>query len=271
MSDNEGNVSPKQTVKLDLASISIKSSILPFWREFPRLWFAQFEIITGPSKLSDEQKFRYVISVLQTQDLQQISDIILDPPTNKKYDTIKERLLAVYEESKTTQFQKLLNGLELGDQKPTRLLRKMKELAGQLINEEGIKILWMNQLPTHVRTVLAVNSESSLSMLAEMADKMLEQLPVTSISAVERDRVDSTTTALAKQIENMSLEIAELQKRNSYHRRTYANRYSPAGSKVKRKPGDADWECRYHYKFGNKAKRCEPPCKHSRTQPKSGN
>lgn len=261
----------QQTAKLDLASISIKSSILPFWREYPRLWFAQFEIIIGPSKLSDEEKFRHVLSVLQTQDLQQISDVLLNPPASKKYDCLKQRLLAVYEESATKRFQRLLSGMELGDQTPTQLLRKMRGLAGESMSDEGIKILWMNQLPTQIRTVLAVNDNAPLDTMAGMADKMLEHAPGSSVAVVETGSVESRPDALIKRMEDMALEIAELRKKRPAYRRPFSNYRPRAKAGAGRKPGDIDWECYYHYKFGDKATRCEAPCKHRKHQAKSGN
>ncbi|XP_063830220.1 uncharacterized protein LOC135079494 [Ostrinia nubilalis] len=169
------NAEQSPDVKFDLAGISIQSKILPFWRDHPRLWFAQYEALINPMKISDEQKFRYVLGVLQTSEIQQISDILLNPPEKRKYDALKERLLSVYQESETKQFQKLISGLELGDQKPTQLLRRMRELGGSLVPDDALKVMWMNQLPTYVRTVLAINKEATLSTLAAMADLMMEQ------------------------------------------------------------------------------------------------
>ncbi|KAL0881115.1 hypothetical protein ABMA27_002236 [Loxostege sticticalis] len=280
------NAEQSPDVKFDLAGISIQSKILPFWREHPRLWFAQYEALINPMKISDEQKFRYVLGVLQTPEIQQISDILLKPPETRKYDALKERLLSVYQESETKQFQKLISGLELGDQKPTQLLRRMRELGGSLVPDDALKVMWMNQLPTYVRTVLSINKEATLSTLAAMADQMMEQhepVTIASISNTTSTRPAETTVAgaspspfdlLSKQIENLSLEIAELRRgRTTYRRpfRTHArsrSRSKPNREKTK-KPGDSDWECRYHYRFGDKARKCESPC--SRKKNNQGN
>lgn len=287
--EQQGSSSSKKSgetdAMMDLAGISMQSKILPFWREHPLLWFAQYETLIDPLKISDFQKYRYVLSVLQPSDLEQIGDILLHPPSKGKYEALKERLLSVYQESETRQFQKLISGLELGDQKPTQLLRKMKELGGNMVPDEALKVMWMNQLPTYVRTVLSINNEATLSTLAAMADQMMEQNEPTVVASISR----STTTQhvgtsgahyepnsqfdlLSKQIEKLSLEIAELrQGRPKYRRpfRSYLRSRSRSRSRPKngnaKKPGDSDWECRYHYKFGDKARRCESPCARKRS------
>ncbi|KOB58232.1 Uncharacterized protein OBRU01_22730, partial [Operophtera brumata] len=109
----------------NLAAVSIQSKLLPFWREYPRLWFVQFEALIDPLKTSDDNKYRYVLGQLQPTDLQQLSDILLNPPATGKFDAIKKRLLSVYEQSKIKNLKHLVSGLKLGDQKPTQLLRRM--------------------------------------------------------------------------------------------------------------------------------------------------
>ncbi|XP_050554196.1 uncharacterized protein LOC126911360 [Spodoptera frugiperda] len=180
------------TVKSDVATISLPARLPQFWRQNPRLWFAQFEAAVAASKIGEEQKFNLVVPLLGNSDLEQIADIILNPPATGKYSSLKERLISTYQESDHRQLQKLLSGLELGDQKPSQLLRKMRDLSGKLLSDEALKVMWLNQLPTQVRAVISVNTESSLEMLAAMADKMMEHFEPTSINAV------STTTTASK-------------------------------------------------------------------------
>lgn len=261
------------TMKSDVATISLPARLPPFWRQNPRLWFAQFEAAVAASKIGEEQKFNLVVPLLGNSDLEQIADIILNPPASGKYSTLKDRLISTYQESDHRQLQKLLSGLELGDQKPSQLLRKMRDLSGKLLSNEALKIMWINQLPAQIRTVLAVNTESSLEMLAAMADKMMEQFEPASINAV------STATAyqenlqislLSKQIEKLSLEIAELrnnQKNAESYRhfprfphRSRSRSRSRQHAHNEIKPGDPNGVCRYHFRFGEKARKCESPC-----------
>lgn len=256
----------------DLAAISVQSRLLPFWREIPRAWFIQFEAVVDPLKTSDDQKYRYVLQQLQNTDLQQLTDILYNPPETGKYNAVKNRLLTVYDQSDVKNFQKLISGLELGDQKPTQLLRRMRELGSGMITDEGLKIEWLNHLPTQMRVVLSVNSEATLDTLAAMADKMAEYTEPATVAAVSTTTQDTVTSTqlkiLSKQMEKLCLEVAELRGRS---RERHRSRFTPFKSRSRSqsrrrsnqpsvKPGDPTWECKYHFRFGDKAKRCESPC-----------
>lgn len=252
-------------------AVSIQSRLLPFWRDIPRAWFIQFEAVVDPLKTSDDQKWRYVLQQLQSQDLQHLTDILYHPPEKDKYAALKNRLLAVYDKSDVRNFQQLISGLELGDQKPSQLLRKMRELGTGMITEEGLKIEWLNHLPAQVRVVLSINTESALDTLSAMADKMVEYTGSTAVNEVSRNGPSATQLdVFALQIEKLTLEVAELRERSrdpnarrQYYRYPARSRSQsrPRRRDTTPKPGREDtWECKYHYRFGDKAKRCESPC-----------
>ncbi|CAH2099622.1 unnamed protein product [Euphydryas editha] len=104
---------------------------------------------------------------------------LYNPHENKPYQVIRERLITAYEESDNQQFQKLPSELELGDQKSSHLLRRMRDLTRDKIPDATLRILWTNHLPPHIRSVLAVSdtfsTKTALEELALFADKMLEQ------------------------------------------------------------------------------------------------
>ncbi|KAJ8704247.1 hypothetical protein PYW08_012971 [Mythimna loreyi] len=263
----------------DLAAISVQSRLLPFWREYPRMWFIQFEAVVEPQKTSDENKYRYVLGQLQPTDLQHITDIVIKPPETKKYEAIKQRLLSVYEQSEVKNFKNLISGLELGNQRPSQLLRRMRELGGNMITEDGIKIEWMNHLPAQIRVVLSVNTDSSLDMLAAMADKMMEYSESSNIAAVSSSQPDSAAVnqqvmsaqiqVISKQLEKLTLEISELRSRGRPHHRRHQRSRSRSKSTTKYQ-NDPNRVCYYHYRFGDHARRCVSPCA-KRNQNKSEN
>lgn len=262
----------EQDMKTEVSTISLQARIPHFWRENPRLWFAQFEAVVAPYKTSDENKYNLVIPALDRTDIEQISDIIISPPSSGKYTALKRRLISVYQESEHRQIQKLLGGLELGEQKPTQLLRRMRELGGSAFPDETLKVIWMNQIPVQIRAVLSVNTESSLDGLAAMADKMMEHSEDSSIAVLTATMPSTSVNnaqyeVLAKQLEKLTLEIAELRVRQEdgrsrNYRRPFRSRSRSRSRALSRnrKPGDSDWQCRYHYRFGDKARRCESPC-----------
>lgn len=265
-------VEPSATAKSEepeIAAISLLSRIPSFWRDDVSLWFNQFESVVTSAKISEEQKYHLVIALLEKTELKQVSDILRRPPPKEiKYSTLKNRLISVYEESETRQLQTLLSGLELGDMKPTQLLRKMRDLGESLIPDDALKVLWMNQLPSQIRAVLAVNSESPLDTLASMADKMREQIGTHYVAAIAPSTSipgKSQIDVLSAQIEKLALEVAELRGRRSSYRRPFRRARShsrrdsrsrdTSNSSRRRKPGDPD-----------RARRCESPCARRRQE-----
>lgn len=102
-----------------VSGLSVAARLPQFWRERQSLWFAQLEAILSASKANDDTKYQYVIANLDRRDLEQISDILLSPPTTNKYGKVKERLIQVYEENEEQRLQRLIEGLDLGDALPS--------------------------------------------------------------------------------------------------------------------------------------------------------
>ncbi|GFW79506.1 retrovirus-related Pol polyprotein from transposon 297 [Trichonephila clavipes] len=63
--------------------------------------------------------------------------------------------------------------LRLGDEKPSHLLRKMKELSNGQLQDDFLQSLWLQRMPPHIQTVLSASSEP-LDKLAIIADKVSE-------------------------------------------------------------------------------------------------
>lgn len=262
----------------EVSGVSATLRIPPIWRDRLRLWFAQFEAIVSPHKKGDKAMYELVIGQLERQDIDEIADIILRPPATDKYEALKKRLLQVYEESEQRQVQRLLSEMELGDMKPSQLLRRMKNLAGDNISDSALRIMWTNHLPQSVRAVLAVSDniakKSDIDDLAQMADKILEHSHPPTIAAVSTCTSQATThemtitEKLTEKIDLLTREIAELKtNQSSYRHRRPFRRYrsrsrTPSRSRSNRNDSSFqnDRTCYYHRKFGKQAQRCTRPC-----------
>ncbi len=110
------------------------------------------------------------------------------PPADSPYTTLKEQLTKRTSLSEQRRLQQLFTGEELGDRKPTQLLRRMQQLLGDRpgVDPTFLKELFLQRLPQSVRMVLASTPEgTTLSALAEMADKIIEvAAPTASVAAV---------------------------------------------------------------------------------------
>lgn len=253
---------------MTLAAIGVSNKLPDFWVDMPRLWFAQFEAVMAPQKQGEDTKFNMVIAKLGRDSIQQVSDLLTSPPAENKYAALKERLLQVYEESAERQFQKLVSELELGAQKPTHLLRRMKELGRPAqVSDQTLKSLWLSRMPSSVRAVIAVCQDQSLDSLAAIADKIVENGRSYEIATVN----DSTAqvspgplTELVNQMNKLALEVASLRSEVQQNRRSRSRSRpsyrSRSRSRKRRAPGDPGWLCRFHYRYKSKATRCEQPC-----------
>lgn len=251
---------PATPVKVELgdsalAQITVTSKICSFWQDTLRLWFAQFEAAVANQKLSDESKFHLALTKLNKERVEQAGDIILNPPDTKKYDALKVRLLSVYEESDLRRVQKLLKEQELGEQKPSQLLRKMKGLARQIFPEDTIQMLWMGYLPISVRTALTVTEITDLEKLAAMADKLMETTRLAEVSEIASSSRQSEESDVKDQIAKLTRRFEKFEKarakgssRSSFQGRDNAGRHNP------------NWQCFYHYHYKDKATKCIQPC-----------
>lgn len=271
----------------DLAAISLTSKIADFWQDRPSLWFVQAEAMLAPQKLSDQVKFNLVITKLGKDVIGQVTDLLLAPPPTGKYQALKNRLIQVFEETENRQLQKLISEMELGDQKPSQLLRRMKELARNKIGDDTLSVLWQGHLPTSVRTVLAVANIKELDNLAEIADKIMENSKPLFVSEVSNNQTPSSagsardSTASNSDAEKILKEIAKLNVRISKFehgrsRSKSAGRYrggrgrSVSRNRNSRRPrrteDSPDWLCFYHYKYADKATKCVEPCNWKKQQ-----
>ncbi|XP_063837222.1 uncharacterized protein LOC135086426 [Ostrinia nubilalis] len=149
------------TTAQEVSGIALSMRVPPFWRDRPRLWFIAFEAATNDLKRSEAQRAQMVIAQLEKEDIEQVCDLLYDPPAENQYTVLKERLVSVYEESDGRQLQTLLSDMELSDQRPSQLLRRMRTLARNKVPDNTLRLMWMNLLPPHVRSVLVVSDTIS--------------------------------------------------------------------------------------------------------------
>ena len=130
-----------------------------FWPEKIKLWFHQLEAqFISAGITQDSTKYGYVIANLDQKYVEEIEDILEEPPMERKYERVKTALIKRLSESNSRQIRKILEREELGDRTPTRFLRHLRSMAGKTVPEEFVKELWLSRLPTDTQKALATTT-----------------------------------------------------------------------------------------------------------------
>lgn len=193
---------------------------------------------------------------METHVLDEISDYVLAPPEANKYDGLKERLMTCFATSEESKLKTLLQHIELGNKKPSSLLKEMRQLAGTRIAESVLKSLWLNRLPNTMQPVLTV-LDGDLNKIAEAADKLIDTLGKCKINAVTKEKNSplNKLDEMKNQIETLTRKLNDTNQR----RRRFRSR---SRSSYRSRSPSYEEKCLYHKRFGDKAYRCNgPPCK----------
>ena len=185
----------------NISAVTVSLKLPPFWPADPELWFAQVEAQFSCRRISSQRsRFDHVVACLTPQFAAEVRDLLLKPPADNPYDELKEQLTKRTTASEQRKLQLLFTGEELGDRKPTQLLRRMQQLLGDrpgLTDTSFLQELILQRLPSNVRMVLASTPDTtSLEKLAEMADKVMEVAapPIAGIQAGTMSATGATPT-----------------------------------------------------------------------------
>lgn len=263
----------------DLISAIRKPQPPPFIKDRPDIWFFLIESEFNTTRTrSDEAKYNATLRALDTDTLQQVTDILYNPPEQNKYEHLKRAIIQRLSDSRQKQIQRLLNDLVLADKKPSQLLREMKDLAAGSVQDEMLHSLWINRLPVTIRPLLVTSNTLDLNALAEMADRIMDatysqpNVMATTYSQpniMAVSRVDATPSTSSSSIQRLEQRVDELQKalalclreitalstQSSFQRPRYRSRSRPR-SKTPENAGI----CYYHKRFGTDAQKCTTPC-----------
>ena len=250
-----------ETTHLDKVSVRIPS----FWPEDPKLWFAQIEAQFAISGITaDATKFFYVTSQLECRYAKEVKDVIENPPEVGKFEKLKTELIKRLSMSAEKRVKQLLNDEQLGDRKPSQFLRHLQTLAGPTVNNDFLKTIWADRLPTTIQAIIVSQKAMDIGELAELADRVHEIAPPTQIAAVVRPS-GSSDVDLAQQIAELTREVASL--KSQFHservRQVHRKGNGKKRSNSRRRSSSRSRQsgvCWYHNRFGDKSTKCTKPC-----------
>ncbi|XP_073959739.1 uncharacterized protein [Choristoneura fumiferana] len=228
---------PAAQPAVEVMALTVSSRIPDFWTDQPRIWFIRAEAVLTPQRAGDDAKFDMVVSKLPKEIILRLTDLLTNPPANNKYETLKNKLLNMLEDSKNRQIEKLLGEMDLGDQKPSQLLQQMRNLAKDNFPEDTLRILWQNRLPTTVRAVLIASREASLETLANIADDVAEATRTRHVSEVatygttlqkkdaSEPRTHDASALILAEIAKLNVRMNDMERERG---RSYQRRYDKA-------------------------------------------
>ena len=190
------------TATSTVAAVNVK--LPPYWPADPQVWFAQIEAqFTTRGITSQKTKFDYIVASLSSEIATEVRDLILTPPAENPFDTLKEQLIKRTTASEQKRLQQLLIAEDLGDRKPSQVLRRMQQLLGDKatsIDRSFLRELFLQRLPANIRMVLASTPDTStLEEVAQLADKIVEVASPTTVAAVQTNTdVDQLRTEVSR-------------------------------------------------------------------------
>ncbi len=165
----------------------------------------------------------------------------------------------MFSDSEERRLKKLLQDVDLGNKRPSVLLRQMQDLAGIRLPESLLKSLWLQRLPTQMQAILTTSSDD-LNKLAIMADKISD---VTSLNEINASQIKSNATGntcINEMIANLQTQVSELSHKLENLNNFRGRSYSRNRSKSRERSGNRNKLCWYHFRFKDKALKCIKPC-----------
>ena len=161
----------------------------------------------------------------------------------------------------TSRIQQLLSSAQLGDKKPSQLLRHMERLVGaKTIDPSLLRQLFLQRLPTNIVMVLEATADSvNLSTQAEIADRLMAlqdncPRPVSQITSTTMPQAREPDMKTPQQeIASLRADIAALTRTINKQLTSSSGRHSRRNSSHRSRTSSPDRSglCFYHHHFGD--------------------
>ncbi|XP_029165115.1 uncharacterized protein LOC114936180 [Nylanderia fulva] len=261
----------------------------------PELWFNIVDRSFQAAGITvDATKFGYALSALGPRYTTEVRDIIMNPPPERAYETLKTELVKRLSLSQEHKTRRLLEHEEIGDRKPSQFLRHLRGLAGNVVGDQVLRTIWLSRLPAHLQPHLITRTADTPEQLADIADAIVEasRAPVFQVAETTRFAAPQGQSAcdpmsleakMELRMTQMRLEMQrEMAEQLTAIRRSIeaigSDRYGEDRDDDRRRPRSrqrsrsrprarsasrdppASGICWYHWRFGPSARQCRPPC-----------
>ncbi|KAF0314728.1 hypothetical protein FJT64_000087 [Amphibalanus amphitrite] len=153
--------------------------------EEAELWLVQVECAFAVAGITDDHdKFRLLVANLPVHVASQVRDVIT--AETGSFSELKGALSTRLAQSRASRLEALLRDHQLGDRRPTQLLRSMQHMLGSAGHDLGLlRTLFLQRLPPTTRAALALLPEDTgIDDLASAADRFQEASGGAAVTAV---------------------------------------------------------------------------------------
>jgi len=223
----------------------------------PNTWLLLLEFSFTSSRFSSSTKAQHLTALLPTEILQALGPKIIAIMNHDKlncdyFTEICSLVLEFYVPSQTDLFEKYFRTQSLGSLSPSQFLSKAcadleRIHPGSSSNMDILRRFFLAVLPPTARAILAGSEKSSLTELAGIADKVLVNLPETTVSNIEPSVIDIIKD-LANQVATLQLEFSSQRSSRSLSRSQSSQR--------ERSKSISRILCTHHFKYKSSATKC---------------
>jgi len=223
-----------------------------FWPDSCESWFINAESQFHLKNITTSStKFHHVVASLPQKEIDNIVDIIRNPPAADPYSALKSHLLQTHSLTDYARCESIMSLPLSGDMLPSALLSRMWALLP--IEHQGclfLRYTFLRQLPADVRSHLVHDKTMDIAVLSQRADEIYRSSLSPSSSVNTLDSVHAVNTPSSQQ----NRRAQRLQRPPSP-----VNRRSQTPAAPSRRSSSPS-SCWYHAKFGAKALSCQSPC-----------
>lgn len=260
----------------------MKTQLPKFLPGKPELWFTMLELTFAQNKVTnDYTKFAVAVNSLDARAAELVSDIILKPPLQDRYQRLRETVILRMGKSLSERMQQVLHFERIGDRTPSEFWRHLRSIVEDTaISDETLRYVWLTQLPIAVQSAVVARETDGINSLLSVADKVYAVVEKVSTSAITQiNKREETMEAAAirhdqkksleEQLRNLQLQFDTMQKQ--FTALMVNSQVNPQNEKAgghlrnqqKQVPERQEEKiCWYHKRFGVKATRCTLPCEY---------
>jgi hypothetical protein len=262
-------------------------SLPSFWSDMPEAWFSIADGYFALKRItSEETRYQHLLFCFTQAQYREYEEYIKAAPPDRRYSATRERIVAHNRPTKAQKLQQIIRREEIGDDSPSKFLRRLLSLAEDTVDSQTIVEIWSSRLPKEVNAVIqAMLPEEDVKKLASLADRVYNAIyqSAAAIQAVEKQAYQAPTSSLEERISRLERLLENhyireersrdfhrhrSQSRDSHRHRSQSRSQSKNGRQYDR-PKLIDGKCFYHRKFGSKARNCMDGCKEGNDQSKN--